>query len=148
MFRTRKLEDMTLTKLSMLATSVVYTNTSCSASGAFFAYRMLESYMRTGSCNGACTRFFDNKPLHDYLSGLGLNVVYNHNSTQDISVNCASRILSTSVNFNGSPSACETIWYNNDLSTTQPARGYICPVAFVTNVFPDTIAAGWYVQRN
>ena len=148
MFRTRKLEDAALVKLTTFSTSVVYTNADCNSSGAYFAYRMLESYIRTGSCNGACTRFFDNKPLQDYLSGLGLNVVYNYNSTQDISVNCAAPVLSTAVNANGSPGACETLWYNNDLSTTQTARGYICPVSFVTNVFPDSIAAGWYVQRN
>jgi hypothetical protein len=146
-FRSRNYEELPLTKLAPYHSAIVYSNSTCNVSGALFAYDMQSSYIRTGACNGSCLRMFKNKVLHDYLKAAGLNIAYNFSSTQDIVPNWASPV-SASLNSHGVTASCETIWNNNDVSTNIPASGQVCPVSFVTHVFPDSIAAGWSVQRN
>ena len=147
-FRSRKYEDQSLIKLAPYHSSLVYTNSTCNASGVLFAYNMQASYIRTGACNSSCSRMFNNKVLHDYLTGLSLTIAYNYNSTQDMVANCASPVLNNNLQSHGVSGSCETIWNNYDVSTTTPASGHVCSISFVTNVFPDTISAGWYVLKN
>ncbi len=145
MFRTRKLEDTALSKLSTLQTSIVYSNSSCNASGALFAYNMTQSYKPNSG-----GRNFTAKAIHDYLTGLGITLAYNLNSTNDIVPNCASPTQRTDIgshNYNGSM-GCETLCRDSDVGCSFAAVGEVCPFTTVTNVFPDSIAAGWSVQRN
>jgi hypothetical protein len=145
MFRTRRLEDAGLWKLATLQTSIVYSNSSCNATGAWFAYHMTQSYKPN---SGA--RNFSTNVVHDYLAGLGLTMAYNLNSTNDIVPNCASPTQRTDIgshNYNGTM-GCETLCRDMDVGCSFAAVGHVCPFTTVTNVFPDSIAAGWYVQRN
>jgi hypothetical protein len=144
-FRTRNLEDLALYKLSTFDSAIVFSNTSCNSSGAFFAYQMTNSYKPNGSPS---TRMFNNKTLHDYLTGLGLTIAYNRSATQDIVPNCATPASRTDLGSHDAYGSCETIFNTYDVGATQPATGSVCSVSFVSNVFPDGVTAGWYVQKN
>jgi hypothetical protein len=144
-FRSRRLEEASLTKLGTLQTSVVYANAACDSNGAFFAYNMAQSYKPN---SGA--RQFNNRILHDFLVGLGLTMVYNFTSQVDIMPNCASPSQRNDIgshNYNGQ-SSCETLCKDMDVGCSFPAIGEVCTFTTLSNVFPDTIAAGWYVQKN
>jgi hypothetical protein len=148
-FRTRNLEDLSLSKLSTFDSAIVFSNTSCNSNGAFFAYQMISSYKPNGGMYGGThSRMFNNSTLHGYLTGLGLTIVYNRNATQDLVPNCSSPTSRTDLGSHDGYGSCETIFNSYDSSATQPATGFVCSVSFVSNVFPDSIAGGWSVQKN
>lgn len=145
MFRTRKLEDTALSKLATIQSSIVYSNSSCNNGGAWFAYNMTQSYKPNSG-----ERNFSAKAVHDYLTSLGLTMAYNLNSTSDIAPNCGSPTQRTDIgshNSNGTM-GCEILCRDMDVGCSFAAVGQVCPFTTITNVFPDSIAAGWSVQRN
>jgi hypothetical protein len=131
--RSRSLERHSLTKLSMTASVLAYTNPSCSGDGGVLFYSN-NAYTNPGNVNRALSNVNIN-----FFSQLNYPLVFNWLGSLDILPECQTTTFITDIQSLKINGVC--------MMTTSGSKGFVCPYTISTPTVPNQIASGWYVTR-